>query len=309
MQLPNDPRRLPAETLNRDSLLSPWWLSGEPLARQHDRLMCDNALEIPWDQSTAGELSDEHRARVARVWRARTRAEYLAVSTFEYLSVDMVAAGAPPDILSFCHQAAIDEIRHTEMCLRMTQIYEGETVTPAPDLSGMANDPELPKLHQAITNSMLLNCVVETFACTILAIVLEQTTDPTANAVYKRILSDEIGHARLGWAFLRWGIDTGGDSVIKACSDKVDFVVKSAANVVDAPRPKEEIPDVLRAHGMMHPSEERVIFSDCVREVLAPGFTGLGIDVGNVVDDYGAEWVARPIAELDPNEKEEWQAL
>lgn len=276
---------------------------------RHNKLMTENFADIPWDKSTADQLTPEQRARVARVWRARTRAEYLAITTFAFLTVDMVAAGAPPDILSFAHQAAIDEIRHTEMCLRMTQIYAGETPTPDPDLSGLPNDPALPKLHQAVTNSMLINCVVETFACTILAVVLEQTTDPCAHAVLKRILSDEVGHARLGWAFLRWGIDTGGNGVIKACSDKVAFTIQSAANVVDAPRPSEPVEDALRAHGMMHASEERVVFSDCVREVLVPGFQGLGIDVGNVADTYGPEWVAKPTPELDPNAKEEWQAL
>jgi hypothetical protein len=40
----------------------------------------------------------------------------------------------------------------------------------------------------------------------------------------------------------------------------------------------------------MTPAEERVIFSTCVREVLVPGFTALGVPVGGAVDDYGDAW-------------------
>ena len=55
-------------------------------------------------------------------------------------------------------------------------------------------------------------------------------------------------------------------------------------------RPVGEVTDAVRTHGLMTPGEERVIFSTCVREVLVPGFTALGIAVGTAVDDYGDAW-------------------
>ena len=102
---------------------SPWWLSGTPLEAEHHRLMRRRSLPIPWGATTAAELDTPERARLAATWTRRSEAEYLAISTFSVLAIDLVAAMAPADVLSLCLRAGIDEIRHAEMCLRMVEIY------------------------------------------------------------------------------------------------------------------------------------------------------------------------------------------
>jgi hypothetical protein len=269
---------------------SPWWLSGTPLEAEHHRLMRRRSVSIPWGASTADQLTATERARLAATWMRRSEAEYLAVSTFSVLAIDLVAARAPADVLSLCLRAGIDEVRHAEMAVRMAKIYGGEEQLPPPGMSYLPDDPEAPKLHQALANTMLVSCVSETYATTVLSATRDLTTDPTAQAVLTAILSDEIAHARLGWSYMRHAIETGGQGVIDAAAAMLPRALRGVANVVEAERPVGEVTPAVRSHGLMTPAEERVIFSTCVREVLVPGFQALGIPVGTAIEDYGDAW-------------------
>ena len=270
--------------------VSAWWLSGTPLEAEHQRLMRRRNVPIPWEQSTVGALSPAERQRLAETWTRRSAAEYLAVSTFAVLAIDLVAAAAPADVLSLCLRAGIDEVRHAELCLRMVEIYSGKRIQPPPGMSSLPDDPKRPKLHQALANTLLVSCVSETYATTVLTATRYLTEDPAAHAVLTSIYSDEVMHARLGWSYLRYALDKGGAGAVEAAAKMVPIALRGVANVVERERPIGEVTDAVRAHGLMTPAEERVIYSSCVREVLVPGFEALGIAVGSALDDYGDKW-------------------
>jgi hypothetical protein len=269
---------------------SPWWLSGTPLEAEHHRLMRRRAVPIPWSESTAAALEPAERARLAGTWMRRAEAEYLAVSTFSVLAIDLVAARAPADVLSLCLRAGIDEIRHAELCVRMVELYSGDRPLPPPGMSSLPDDPARPRLHQALANTMLVSCVSETYATTVLTATRDLTTDPTALAVLTAIYSDEVMHARLGWSYLRHAIEVGGRGVIDAAAAMLPRALRGVANVVERERPVGEVTPAVRDHGLMTPAEERVIYSTCVRDVLVPGFTALGVPVGTALEDYGDSW-------------------
>lgn len=270
--------------------VSPWWLTGTPLGPEHQRLMRRRQVPIPWDQSTAGDLTAAERQRLAETWRRRASAEYLAVSTFSVLCIDLVAAAAPADVLSHCVRSQLDEIRHAELAIRMVEIYGGARIQPPPGMSTLPDSPDRPKLHQAVANTLLVSCVSETYATTVLTATRDLTTDPVAHAVLTSIYSDEVMHARLGWSYLRWAIDRAGAPVVEAAAQMVPRALRGVANVIERERPVGEVTEAVRRHGLMTPAEERVIYSRCVAEVLVPGFEALGIDCGAAVDDYGEAW-------------------
>ncbi len=272
--------------------VSPWWLSGTPLGTEHQRLMRRMQKPIPWAQSTAASLTAAERARLAETWRRRSAAEYLAVSTFSVLCIDLVAAGAPADVLSHCVRAQLDEIRHAELAVRMVEVYGGQRIEPVAGMSSLPDDPKQPKLHQAVANTLLVSCVSETYATTVLTATRDLTTDPVAHAVLTSIYSDEVMHARLGWSYLRWALDKGGQPVADAAAKMVPRALRGVANVIERERPIGEVTDAVRAHGLMTPGEERVIYSRCVKEVLVAGFEALGIDCGTAVEDFGDAWAS-----------------
>jgi hypothetical protein len=270
--------------------VSPWWLSGTPLEAEHQRLMRRRQIPIPWEQTTAGELTDAERARLAETWRRRAAAEYLAITTFAVLAIDLVAAGAPADVVSHCVRSQLDEIRHAEMAIRMHEIYSGRRIQPPAGMSNLPDDRKAPKLHQAAANTLLVSCVSETYATTVLTATRDITTDPVALAVLTSIYSDEVMHARMGWSYLRYAIEQGGQGVIDAAAAMVPRALRGVANVIERERPIGEVTDAIRKHGLMTAAEERQIYSGCVREVLVPGFEALGIPCGTAIDDYGEAW-------------------
>lgn len=273
---------------------SPWWLSGTPLEAEHRKLMHRRHAPIPWEQCKPDELDEAERARVTRTWMKRAEAEHLAVSTFAILSIDLTAAGAPADVLSLCHRAAIDEVRHAELCIRMVEIYSGERQLPPSGMSNLPDAPERPKLEQAVANTLLVSCVAETYATTALNANIQQTTDPCALEVLRTIYSDEIMHARLGWSYLRYGLERDRDATIAAANEMIPVAIRGVARVVETPRPTHAISDALRGHGIMTPQEDRELFSQTIRDVLAPGFEALGLDVGDIVEEYDEAWAAQP---------------
>lgn len=281
-----------AQTVNDDlhEPVTAWWLSGTPLEAEHHRLMRRRNVPIVWSETTVTDLSADERARLAGTWTRRSAAEYLAVSTFAVLAIDLVAAGAPADVLSLCMRAGIDEVRHAELCLRMVEIYGGKRIQPPPGMSSLPDDPKRPKLHQALANTLLVSCVSETYATTVLTATRDLTEDPVAHGVLTSIYSDEVMHARLGWSYLRYALERGGQGAIDAAAAMIPIALRGVANVVERERPIGEVTDKVRAHGLMTPAEERVIYSSCVREVLVPGFEALGIPCGNAVEDYGEVW-------------------
>ncbi len=271
---------------------SPWWLSGTPLEAEHHKLMQRRAADVPWQRSTAAALSPAQRERAARTWRTRSQAEYMAVSTFSVLSMDLCAAGVPADFLTSVHQAAIDEVRHAELCVRLASLYSGQPETPPLGLSDLPDDPARPKRLQALANALLVSCVAETYATSVVAAMRDVAVDPCVQTVLRIIYADEIRHARLGWAFLSWSLRESGADAVAAAADMVPVAVKACANVVETPRPDGDIDAELRGHGLVGPAEERLLFAQVVREVLAPGFAAVGVPAGSIVADYGEAWVA-----------------
>ena len=276
--------------------VTPWWLSGTPLSAEHDKLMAARHKPIPWDATTADRLTPDQRELCAKTWRKRIEAEYLAVSTFAVLSMDLCAAVAPADVISLTHRAAIDEVRHAEYCMRLASIYSGKEEPPPGGLSDLPDDPKRPKRHQALANALLVSCVAETYATVVLNAVRPDATDPVVAAVLANIYADEVTHARIGWAYLAHCLKTGGPGEIAAAAEMIPVAIRGAATVVEEPRASDGLamPREVRAHGLMPASEERVLFAKSVREVLLPGFRELGIPLGDLAEEYGDAWIAAP---------------
>jgi hypothetical protein len=272
--------------------LVPRWISGTPLAVEHEKLMAARHKPIPWDASTADRLSAPEREIAASIWRKRIENEYLAISTFAVLSIDLCAARAPADVLSLTHRAAIDEVRHAEYCCRLASIYSGRDEEPEGGLSDLPDEPARPKREQALANALLVSCVAETYATVVLNAVRPDATDPVVAAVLANIYADELVHARIGWAYLAHCLQIGGDGEREAAAGMIPVAIRGAANVIESPdaAATETIGPALRAHGLMPASEGRELFRRCVDEVLLPGFRELGIRV-EAPAEFDEAWV------------------
>ncbi len=187
------------------------WISDTPMRAEYARLMRGFHRPVPWEETHAPRLDPALRAELARIWGERIPTEYRSITGFSTLSFDFIAAGAPVDLVAVCHRVCIDELRHTEMAVKMVEIYGGHQPPLPREISSMPADESLTAVAQACRSAILLSCLGETFACTELAMLRNRTVDPVVHGVLTVFLADEIVHARVGWAYLAHAFKTADD--------------------------------------------------------------------------------------------------
>jgi hypothetical protein len=127
------------------------------------------------------DLSPPQRERLARHWATAGLAEHSSVAGFARVVLDLVACGAPADLVIRAQQAGIDESNHARLCFALATAYAGRAVGPGPVPLG----PTAPVRR------------------TYLALAVW--------SVLARIASEEAEHAALAWATVRWAAEQGGE--------------------------------------------------------------------------------------------------
>jgi hypothetical protein len=260
-------------------------VSETPLRAEYARLMRGFHRPIPWEQSHAGDLAPEVREELARIWAERIPTEYRSITGFATLSFDLIAAGAPVDLVAVCHRVCIDELRHTELAVRMVELYGGTRPALPREISSLPADATVSATAQACRSAIALSCLGETFACTELAMLRERAVDPVVKGVLTVFLADEIVHARVGWAYLAHALKTADARTRAKVAEVVPaYVAGIAANLFgtdDAPAAVDVTHDDARlwAHGVCSMGEEQGLYRTFVREMFVPGLLAVGLPV------------------------------
>lgn len=261
------------------------WISDTPLRTEYARLMRGFHRPIPWEQAHAKDLAPDLRAELGRIWAERIPTEYRSITGFSTLSFDFIAAGAPVDMVAVCHRVCIDELRHTELAVRMVDLYGGPRPPLPREISSLPADQSLTAVGQACRSAILLSCLGETFACTELTLLRDRAVDPVVKQVLTIFLADEIVHARVGWAYVAHAMKTADSATREAVASAVPGYVAgiganlfgsmesaAAVNVTnDDPR--------LAVHGVCSMTEEQELYRAFVPEVFVPGLHACGLPV------------------------------
>jgi hypothetical protein len=261
------------------------WVSSTPLRAEYARLMRGFHRPIPWEDSHASRLDPDVRAELARIWAERIPTEYRSITGFGTFAFDLVAAGAPPDLVAVCHRVCIDELRHTELAVRMVEIYGGRRPTLPREISSLPATEGISAVAQASRSAIALSCLGETFACTELVMLRDRAVDPVVKGVLTVFLSDEIVHARIGWAYLAHAFQNVDAKTKQDVASVVPaFVEGIAANLfgTDTAAPAVDVTnddDRLMAHGVCTMREEQSLYRDFVRDVFVPGLLATGVPI------------------------------
>ncbi len=261
------------------------WISDTPLRTEYARLMRGFHRPIPWDETHAARLDPDVRAELARIWAERIPTEYRSITGFGTFAFDLVAAGAPPDLVAVCHRVCIDELRHTELAVRMVEIYGGRRPTLPREISSLPATQGISAVAQAGRSAIALSCLGETFACTELAMLRDRAVDPVVRGVLTVFLSDEIVHARIGWAYLAHAIPSADARTKQDVASAVpEYVAGIAANLFgnDAQAPAVDVThddERLAAHAVCSMREEQSLYREFVRDVFVPGLVATGVPI------------------------------
>jgi hypothetical protein len=220
------------------------------------------------------ELSAKERAALAAAWSEDARTEHAAVAAFARFALELMAHGAPADLVAEAHRAALDEVRHAKLAFALASGYAGEELAPGafPFGEGVRLAPDLPALAAAVARE---GCVGETVVACLAADALSRATDPAVRATMAVIARDEARHAELAWRTLRWAVERGGEAT-RAAVEAVFEEVARAGIVMPAITDGADRA-VLDAHGRIGAEDTARGVARALRDVVLPaGFALVG---------------------------------
>lgn len=156
-------------------------------------------------------LPAEERAAVAEAWRDNGKTEHASVAAFAGLSMDLVALGAPPELIRGAHQDALDEMRHTELCFALARSIDGSTEGPGafPGARRAQTGSILRSVSLArlAVDSLIEGALNEGVSARVIAALSKDVEIEPIRRVLREIAQDEARHAAHGWEVLEWCLD------------------------------------------------------------------------------------------------------
>ena len=144
----------------------------------------------------------EHRASLGAHWSRVAAMEHASVASFSRFSLQLMALGAPPELLVQTHQAALDEVRHAELAYGVASALGEVSRGPGRlDLSGVSMSTEPADVLTALISEA---CIIETLGVSEAREAAARCEVPALRALIEQIADDEQRHAELAWASLAW---------------------------------------------------------------------------------------------------------
>lgn len=218
--------------------------------------------------------------RAARAWRLRCAVEQEAEARLARLAGWLDASGVGRPIVELCLRSSADERRHAGLCAALAERY-GARVDDLPPPSPVVLAPAgMPPRAVLLYEAVAACCVTETGSVGVLTTLLGEVRAGPLRRTLRALAADEVRHARLGWAVLAAERDREAAALLGP------FVPDMLAASIDADVFRPGVPgDVdddpaLLEHGVLPRPLRREVFVRTALEVVLPGLSGGGVDIG-----------------------------
>jgi hypothetical protein len=216
-----------------------------------------------------GTLTEEQRATVARHFVEAALMEHASIAAFARFSLQLLALGAPSDLLMETARAMADETQHARLCFGLAERYGLRAVAPGRlDVTGALGEVDLLDVVEMVT---LEGCIGESSAALEAAWAAEAAVDPVVKEALAGIAEDEARHAALAFRFVAWA--AARDARVLP---RVRELVAEAATTTDGDDTERSARHALEAHGVLDRGTRRAARAAALRDVI-PGALG-GID-------------------------------
>jgi len=221
--------------------------------------------------------------RVRAEWRARIAAEYTSAAVTQHLTLWLIQAGAPPDLIDAGLVIVGDELVHSRMSHEV-YLAAGGTAPPAIERGdlGLART-SAPLEHDILRVGVRVFCLGETVAVPLFSHLRERCTEAPARAALDRILRDEVRHRDFGWDLLDWlcQADAGVPARIAPQLPAMlgELEASYGAGNPTVASDDGEMTDAERAWGLAPPREYASILADTIARDYRPRFAARGISL------------------------------
>jgi hypothetical protein len=197
--------------------------------------------------------------------------EHASIASFNRFSLQLLAVGAPPELLEASQRAGLDEIEHARMAFALAARYGSEALGPsALDLRGEALGPL--DLASVAASTVEEGCLGETLAALEAEALRDGAQAPALRAAWSVIAEDEARHAELAWSFVRWALDQGRPGVREAVERAFE---RASQRLTEAPVLESPVESELEAHGRLSARSRRELALRALEAVVRPAMEEL----------------------------------
>jgi hypothetical protein len=192
------------------------------------------------------QLSESDTSMARNRWIQDARAEHASVAAFSRFSLQLMAVAAPADLVAAAHLAAVDEVKHAQLCfgLAKTLSRSDDVATPGPFAIPSGSVEITSDIGTMVFHTALEGCVGETVS--VVQAFFELETLPLSSnglkdqvgEVLTTIFEDEARHAALAWRTLLWAVGEnspdaeGGRAQVKAVIEILKKELSVSSSVV-----------------------------------------------------------------------------
>jgi hypothetical protein len=229
---------------------------------------------MPLHDPEIDRLSDMQRHELTAIWLGRAASERRVADAFDVIRDALKDLGSGAECVTLAVRAVDDEYRHAELSRRVASRYAGRELEPPARLTLAV--PEHPGAPPRLLRTLhvLGHCAMnETFASAFLEASLKHAKGALARAALRALFSDEIDHARLGWAHLAELRESERNEIAPWLPGLVRANLKMWR---DSPRPYPADP-LLHAHGAPPADAVEQALLNAIRQLIIPGLEHFGI--------------------------------
>lgn len=166
---------------------------------------------------SVAQLTAAERGVAAAYWARMGQLEHASIAAFARFQLQLLALGAPPELVEACTSAMADETAHAKLCFGFASAFAGRALGPGPlDITRSLSETSLCEVVELVVAE---GCIGETEAALGALADAETTDDPPLRTAYARIARDEQRHAELAFRFVAWALqqDRAG---VAACIER-----------------------------------------------------------------------------------------
>ncbi|MEZ4323057.1 MAG: ferritin-like domain-containing protein [Myxococcota bacterium] len=203
---------------------------------------------------------------LADAWTHEASLEHASVAAFSRLALQLMALGAPAELVQGALYAASEEVRHAEAAFALVAQYGGTPMGPGPfPEAAAAADPSVAAL---VRHTLLDGCVGEAVASEEARNASGLADDPIVAGLLAVIAEEEAGHAELAWRILAWLRETHR-SVVDTVVREVRAELRAE---IDAWQPATDpcCAQPTRHHGLLCAHERAELREDVIVGIVLP---------------------------------------
>ena len=253
---------------------------GRPFRRRGANRTAPTEAGDRWLEDVAEDVADdggallpsvpaELREGLAAEWRRSGAKEHASIAAFSRLSLELLALGAPPELLAEAQSDALDEIRHAQLCFSIARELDGRAEGPASFPEARESPYRLPSrtlaLGKLAIDAIIDGALNEGVSARILGRLSRTSTPPRLVEALRGMAADEARHASHSWNIVAFCIEAGGPCVIHALRG----ALRGLPETMTAPLPEAARGGAWEAFGVQGEALEREAWASTRRHAVA----------------------------------------